>query len=141
MSIKSELACENFEEGYNCCQAVVSAFDNFENKEEILKIASSFGGGIGGMRQVCGVVSGMAMVLGATKGYNTKEKGDTKQIQAHLVKTACEEFESITNSIICGELLGLPEFREVKNNLTCKQLVCIATEIVESVVEEKAVAN
>lgn len=64
-------AKENFLNGYNCCQAVfLACTDELGlDTETRAKIASSFGGGMGGMRQVCGAVSGMLMALGLHQGY------------------------------------------------------------------------
>ena len=64
-------AKDNFLNGYNCCQAVfLACTDELGlDTETRAKIASSFGGGMGGMRQVCGAVSGMLMALGLHQGY------------------------------------------------------------------------
>ena len=60
------LAEQNFENGYNCAQAVLLAFSDLTGLEEkaALSLASSFGGGMGRLREVCGAVSGMFMVAG-----------------------------------------------------------------------------
>lgn len=71
---RGELARELFREGYNCSQAVTLAFaDELEargiSREMAAGLASSFGGGLGRLREVCGCVSGMALVCGALEGY------------------------------------------------------------------------
>ena len=71
-------AKENFLNGYNCCQAVfLACTDELGlDTETRAKIASSFGGGMGGMRQVCGAVSGMLMALGLHQGlYRPQGQG------------------------------------------------------------------
>lgn len=52
MSIKSEKAKELFKSGYNCSQAVLGVFceELGLDFETAMKIASSFGGGMGRMR-------------------------------------------------------------------------------------------
>ncbi|MBQ1846540.1 MAG: C_GCAxxG_C_C family protein, partial [Clostridia bacterium] len=74
---RSELAGEYFTEGYNCSQAVALAFADLCDigKDQFLKIASSFGGGMGRLREVCGAVSGMFIVAGLLYGYGTPERG------------------------------------------------------------------
>lgn len=49
-----------FTEGYNCAQAVVFAFNDVLNLDTnmILSLSSSFGGGMGRLREVCGAVTG-----------------------------------------------------------------------------------
>ena len=131
MTKKIIKAKEGFSCGYNCCQAVVSAFDEIENVDLLLRSASSFGGGIGGKRQVCGAVSGMCIVLGAIKGYDSTEKGAIKKAHTELISKMCDDFIDVTGSMVCGELLGMPEFKtlEHKNKLPCIELVALATEI------------
>lgn len=63
---KGEIAKQNFESGYNCAQAVLLAFcdDLGFDKNTAAMLAAPFGGGMGRLREVCGTVSGMYMVLG-----------------------------------------------------------------------------
>ena len=69
----AEKAKKLFEEGYNCAQAVTLAFaeEMGMEKEEAARISSSFGGGLGRLREVCGCVSGMALVAGKLWGYES----------------------------------------------------------------------
>src|SRR5574344_1946956 len=59
-------AVDYFEEGYNCSQSVVMAYADLYDIDinTVAKLATSFGGGMGRLREVCGAVSGMFMVLG-----------------------------------------------------------------------------
>ena len=68
-------AAELFLKGYNCAQAVAVAFCDVTGLEESFaaKMASSFGGGMGRMREVCGAVSGMLMVAGLLYGYDSND--------------------------------------------------------------------
>ena len=54
------------EEGYNCCQAVVLAYNDVFDVDDntAAALSSGFGGGMGRMREVCGSVSGMVMLAG-----------------------------------------------------------------------------
>ena len=64
-------AAELFLSGSNCAQAVAVAFCDVTGLEPAFaaKMASSFGGGMGRLREVCGAVSGMLMVAGLIYGY------------------------------------------------------------------------
>lgn len=64
-----------FKEGYNCAQSVFVAFEEECGLERscALKLSSSFGGGMGRLREVCGAVSGMFMVAGMLYGYDTPD--------------------------------------------------------------------
>lgn len=90
-------------EGYNCSQCVFMVFDDIHEMgaETAAKISVGFGGGVGGQRQVCGTVSGMALTLGLTQYNSPTDKPATYQV----VKECSNEFSSLNGSIICGELL------------------------------------
>lgn len=104
-------AKELFESGYNCCQAVfLACTEDLElDTETKAKLASSFGGGIGGMRQVCGTVSGMFLALGLRCGYSDPKDKAGKAAQYEVIRALADEFKQENGSIICRELLGLDE--------------------------------
>ena len=100
-----------FESGYNCCQAVfLACTEDLElDTETKAKLASSFGGGMGGMRQVCGTVSGMFLALGLRYGYSDPKDKAGKAAQYEVIRALADEFKQENGSIICRELLGLDE--------------------------------
>ena len=75
--------------------------------ETAMMAASSFGGGMSRLREVCGAVSGMALVLGLLKGYGTPETGAPKFEHYSRVQEAALKFEQLHGSIVCRELLNL----------------------------------
>lgn len=103
MSIKSEKAKELFKSGYNCSQAVLGVFceELGLDFETAMKIASSFGGGMGRMREVCGTVSGMFMAAGLKYFNEPKDKAN----QYKIVQQLAQKFKDQNGSIICRELL------------------------------------
>ena len=109
MGIYSEKAADNFRDGYNCAQSVLLAFADkvgLEN-EEALRLASSFGGGMGRLREVCGAVSAMFMIAGILKGYTEPNNDVVKANHYKLIQDLAAEFKSKHGTIICRELLGL----------------------------------
>ena len=68
----SETARALFLQGYNCAQSVAGAFSTELDLpfDVVVRLASSFGGGMGRMREVCGAVSGMFLVAGMLYGYD-----------------------------------------------------------------------
>ena len=139
---KREVGENYFKQGYNCSQAVVLTFieEIGLDKEQALKIASSFGGGIGRQREVCGAVSGMVICLGALKGYSSYDNHTEKANYYALVQNLCNKFKEKNGSIVCRELLGLsspsnptPEKRtdEYYKKRPCASLVGDAVEILE----------
>ena len=106
---KADSAEELFRMGYNCSQSVYAAFaeDLGMSVEEAAKRASPFGAGFGKLREVCGAVSGMVLVLGDLCGYQDPTDAAGKQALYALVQRLCGSFEKSEGSLICRELLGL----------------------------------
>lgn len=106
---KAAIAAENFKKGYNCAQSVLLAFQKEVGLDEktVLKLASSFGGGMGRLREVCGAVSAMFMVAGLLKGYDSPNDDIAKALHYELIQNLAEEFKKCHRTIICRELLGL----------------------------------
>ena len=143
---RKEIAMELFEEGYNCAQSVFLAFeDMYEmDRKTALKLSSSFGAGMGRLREVCGSVSGMFMVAGMLYGYDDPKATDVKTAHYARIQELAADFEAQNRSIVCRELLELnvkkqeptPEARteEYYKKRPCKELVGMAAEIMEQYV-------
>ena len=87
-------AAQLFSDGYNCAQAVAAAFSDVTGLDEkrSARMASSFGGGMGRMREVCGAVSGMLMVLGLLYGYDDPgDNGRKRRSRTGKVDAAAAE--------------------------------------------------
>lgn len=104
----AEKARNLFLSGCSCSQAVFGAFaDELDlDPETAMKLASSFGGGLGGARETCGAVSGMLMVAGLKWGYS--EVGNLDLKTAHYARTRAllDAFKAEHGTIICRELLA-----------------------------------
>lgn len=101
------LARDNFVRGYNCAQAVACAFAQEMKMEEadVARMASSFGGGMGKLREVCGAVSGALFVLGTLRGYANPDATDEKTAHYARVQEFACRFRAEHETIICRELL------------------------------------
>ena len=103
-----------FVEGYNCAQAVAIAFEDVHgvDRETIAKLSSSFGGGMGRLREVCGSVTGMFMVAGLLYGYDDPKAKTEKTDHYTRIQKLAEDFAAENGSIVCRELLGLTEKKQ-----------------------------
>lgn len=103
----ARIAHEHFKKGYNCAQAVACAFCEELNMEEaaVARMVSSFGGGFGKLREVCGAVSGAAFVLGALRGYNDPAAATEKTEHYARIQEFARRFRADHETIICRELL------------------------------------
>ena len=145
MSQRSERAKNLFLEGYNCAQAVVGAFADLipVDFDVLMKTVSSFGGGMGRMREVCGAVSGMFFAAGALYGYDDPKAKEEKAEHYRLIQALAAKFKEQHGSIICRELLAeegqqithIPSERTQAyyRKRPCKELVSDAVLILEEV--------
>ena len=139
-------AAQLFVDGYNCAQAIAVAFSDVTGltPEISAKLASSFGGGMGRMREVCGAVSGMFMVLSMLDGYETPNPVAQKQLYA-AVQELAEKFRQQVGSIICREILKnppsdpnpTPRTEEFYKQRPCTRMVMIAAELLDEYIENK----
>ena len=107
---RSKRAGELFLSGYNCAQSVTAAFADLMGMEEAAaaRLASPFGGGMGRMREVCGAVSGMLLVLGTLYGYDTPGDDDSKAALYSQVQQLAASFREETGALLCREILDNP---------------------------------
>ena len=107
MTDHGKLAEENFRKGYNCAQSVLLAFGDVTGLDDrtAAMLTSSFGGGLGRLRELCGTVSGAAMVLGLVQGYADPDDPEAKTAHYHRVQEFARRFREKNGSIICRELL------------------------------------
>ena len=111
----AEKARANFLEGYNCAQSVLLAFadDLGLEQETAARLASSFGGGMGRLREVCGALSASFLILGLRQGYSSPTDDEAKARQYAQVQEIAAQFRAIHGTILCRELLGLAEGPDV----------------------------
>ena len=109
VTLRVNRAVELFKQGFNCSQSVVAAYADLYgySKEQALKMAASFGGGIGRMRQTCGAACGMFMLAGLDCGSCIENDREGKSHNYAVVQDLAGKFEKINGSIICAELLGI----------------------------------
>ena len=146
---RAEHAAKLFYDGYNCAQAVTIAFADVTGLTEEFSatMASSFGGGMGRMREVCGAVSGMLLVAGILYGYKGNEGDDVKRAHYARVQELAGQFRERAGSIICREILKnppsdpapSPRTEEYYKMRPCARMVYWATEILENYMNEHPV--
>ena len=140
-------AGELFLGGVNCAQAVFLAFEDVTgiDRKVAAKLSSPFGGGIGRMREVCGAVSGMMMVLGVLYGYDDTVEDDTQKKQLYKdVQALAGKFREECGSIICREILKnppsdpnpTPRTAEFYAKRPCSRMVMTAARLLDEFIAE-----
>ena len=114
---RSDKARVLHKQGLNCCQSVVMAYaDKLPiEPENAMNVAAPFGRGLAGTREVCGCVSGMAMVCGLT--------GHTADVRPLI-----EKFREENGDIVCGHLLKM-------GKRPCPEMVAYAAGLLNETIE------
>lgn len=144
-------AAELFLSGYNCAQSVAVAFCDVTGLEEkfAARMVSSFGGGMGRIREVCGAVSGMFFVLGLLYGYDTPGDDVSKKRLYTDVQALAAKFREQCGSIVCREILKNPptdpnpsprtaEYYKVR---PCARMVLVAGQLMDEFIAEHPLEN
>jgi C_GCAxxG_C_C family probable redox protein len=144
-------AMEYFHQGYNCAQSVVLSFKEECGLDEktLLRLSSSFGAGMGRLREVCGATSGSFVVLGLIYGYDDPRDREGKIEHYRKIQEVAGRIKEVNGSIICKELLGLtgkkfshvPEERtkEYYEKRPCGQIVGMTAGILEEYIEKEGI--
>ena len=134
-------AAELFLSGYNCAQSVAVAFCDVTGLDEkfTARMVSSFGGGMGRIREVCGAVSGMFFVLGLLYGYDTPGDDVSKKELYTEVQELAAKFREQCGSIVCREILKnpptdpnpSPRTEEYYKTRPCARMVLVAGQLMD----------
>lgn len=138
---KTKYANELYLSGYNCAQSVFAAFseDYGLERDKALKVAGALGGGVR-CGEICGAVTGAALVIGLKNGQSSLEDTASKENCSNEIKEFTRRFKESTGSLICRELLGIDisddegRRRAMERNLfktVCSDAVTEAVEILE----------
>ena len=97
---RAEKAVEYKHAGYNCAQAVTAACADMVSvpEEDLVKMTSGFGAGMGCMEVTCGALVGAVMTAGLIKDG----KGTVMS-----ARTMLKSFEQRSGATICRDLKGI----------------------------------
>ena len=143
-----------FLEGYNCAQAVVGAYADEIGVpfEQAVKIASPFGGGMGRLREVCGALSGVFLVLGYLQGYSDPKDPALKLALYQKVQALAKRYAAAHGgTYVCREMLAhlgvdqsptpSPRTESYYKERPCARLVYDACELFDAFLEEQKKAE
>lgn len=139
----ADKAVELFNEGCHCATSILLAFHEQIKLDPAtaVRITSGFGGGISHSGELCGAVSGAAMVLGMAHGSINPLDRDTRHQVYDKVNELRNRFTEQHGSCQCCELLGYhlgrqDEYDKVKElglfDTECPKFVRRAAELLET---------
>ena len=142
------LAYQYHKEGWNCAQSVAGACADLAGRtpEEILPLMGSFGGGLGGSHEeVCGAISGGALILSLCFPHAQGGDQEAKRNLYRVTKEYRRRFFEVFGYSRCGDLLqarpGVTEKTPAAQRLGvashCDNMIVTAVELLESRVREE----
>ena len=144
-----EKAMELFMQGYNCAQAVSLVFCDMTGLDEkaLARQMASFGAGLGGLREICGALSGMELVAGHLYGYEVPGNDQEKKAHYQRVQKLASDFREQAGSILCREILNNPPTDPNPSPRTavyyavrpCARVVRLAGEILDAYIAENPI--
>ena len=98
-------------EGYNCAESIIKAFNEQTGLDIPVSIASPFGSGmsVGG---TCGAITGTLMAVGSLKGRNTSQENNNSRT---LTKEVITKVKEKYGTLECIELK--------KKGVTCEEII------------------
>ncbi len=139
-----EKAVEYFQEGLNCCQAILLSFGGLFGvaRESALRLGTGFGDGLARHGEVCGAVTGAIMIIGIKYGMTRKSDDEAREKTYEMVKEFIDKFKAKHGSIVCREILGYDlsteegrekAEKENKFKTECPEFVRTAAEILDEI--------
>lgn len=133
---RTQTAKELFAKGYNCSQSVACAYADIcgVSEETMFRISEAFGGGMGGLQQTCGAVTGAYMVISMLhSGGDTSAPRATKADTYAAIRSFTEAFEQKNSTTLCSELRGTPETPKRRSCIGCvEDAVALLEEMVNA---------
>lgn len=131
---------EFFKNGLYCSEAIVKAFrDNgiLQVPEEILKVATCFGVGIGASKCACGSLTGGVLVLSLIFGRTGASESDKNAMETSA--KLYEEFKKDFGASCCKVLTRPIEWGTPEHHKYCERFVKKAAEVTYEILEEKKI--
>ena len=103
--------------GYNCAQSVFLSFtaDMGIPEAQAAHLMQGFGGGMGGLGEVCGALSGAVAAFGMLSEALRPGDNEAKEAFYDKVKALGEAFKAETGGIRCAELKDSdPEKKKIR---------------------------
>ena len=128
----ADLASKSYQSGFNCAEAVLSAFNNALKLNLDVKVATAMGGGIGGAKNLCGALNSGVIVIGAIFGRNTPNEKVDKIYP--LAKGFHDKFMEIFITTSCFELTKDLEWKSAAHKEHCSKVAAKTAEILAEVI-------
>ena len=95
-----------FAKGYNCAEAMVFGLVTvLDGDTNLVKLATPFGAGIGGRRDLCGILTGGELIIGSLYGRTDPRDSDQKKLAYEKSAAYYRWFKQEKKKIHCNEIV------------------------------------
>lgn len=142
LQLAEETGKNYFRQGLNCAECVLRTFmDIYETDvpDEVICMATGFGGGMGHTKNTCGAITGAVLALGLLKGrkdpFGPKEEmaGRIKHLQQDIYPVfgqMVEEIEEKYGTLICREMSQqYDDFNSKPRMKNCMEIIGYCAEL------------
>lgn len=135
---KLRLAGQAYENGYTCSQAVFCAYtkDMGIDKITACRMMEGYGGGFGGLQEVCGALTAATAVISYYSSEGSPQLGEKRKKIYDKVCQAAELFQKEYGGITCREVLHGESPEAFKCGMKVKDAVLIINQILEEIKAE-----
>lgn len=149
LALADEISRGYFRQGLNCTECVLRTFmDIYETDvpDEVLCMATGFGGGLGHTKNTCGAITGAVMALGLVKGrrnpFGPKEEmgARIKHLQNEIYPVfgqMIKDIEEEYGTLICREMSqSFEDFESKPRMKNCMNIISYCAQLTIKYAEE-----
>jgi cysteine synthase A len=132
-----DLTLKYFRNGLYCSEAMVKAFNEYYNlgfPENLYKVATGFGSGLGESGCACGAVTGGVITLGIIAGR--LHNYESERILYTAVHTLHEEFKKSHKALCCRVLTRDVKWNSAEHKFLCEKYMVSAASAVDAIIHK-----
>ena len=150
LAVADEISRNYFRQGLNCAECVMrTIMDMYETSmpDDVLCMATGFGGGIGHTKNICGAITGAVMALGIFKGrknpFGPREEmaERIKDLQGNIYPVFADMVNDIENeygTLICREMSQpFGDFESKPRKKNCMEIIAYCSKLAVAYAEGK----
>lgn len=136
---KLKTAAKGYGDGYTCSQAVFCAYaeDMGIDETTACRIMEGFGGGLGGMQEVCGALAAASAIISYYSSDGTPDIGEKRAATYQKVREAAELFKHEYGGVTCREVLHGETPKAFQCGMKVKDAVLIINQILNKNLKEQ----
>lgn len=127
--------------GYNCAESIFLAFRSVaapELSEEMVRMATPFGGGLGRSGCLCGALSGAVMMLGAARGRTSPE---TPRKESYELSNEYHNIFKANFGSTCCRVLVKEKFGTKEQGERCYKIITESAELLMKFLLDKKIVD